>query len=225
MCIIVFSLLAPNSLAYWPPTVTPDDRFLSWSDQNSLGFYNRLFLVPKPNNRWRPILDLSTLNTFLNTELFKMETPRDNKNLHTARGVGHLHRLQGLASVFTSRPLQSPTLWSVHSTYGIHSGDQRGQTDGFTEGYKNPPVPRRVVGESHIPPNMSPAYTELGSPLPRTRLAGEQREVRTRSKTGFQLRRLPVRPQGGQGVFLITKLCFFRCLMSAVRRHAWFPLI
>ena len=47
-------------------------------NQNSLGFYNRLFLVPKPNNRWRPVLDLSTLNTlntFLNTELFKMETP------------------------------------------------------------------------------------------------------------------------------------------------------
>ena len=42
---------------------------------NLLGFYNRLFLVPKPNNRWRPILDLSTLNTFLNTESFKMETP------------------------------------------------------------------------------------------------------------------------------------------------------
>ena len=43
--------------------------------QNSLGFYNQLFLVPKPNNRWRPIFDLSTLNTFLNTESFKMETP------------------------------------------------------------------------------------------------------------------------------------------------------
>ena len=34
-----------------------------------------LFLVPKPNNRWRPVLDLSTLNTFLNTGSFKMETP------------------------------------------------------------------------------------------------------------------------------------------------------
>ena len=45
------------------------------ANQNSLGFYNRLFLVPKPNNRWRPILDLSTLNTFLKTETFKMETP------------------------------------------------------------------------------------------------------------------------------------------------------
>ena len=44
-------------------------------NQNSLGFYNRLVLVPKPNNRWRPVLDLSTLNTFLNTGSFKMETP------------------------------------------------------------------------------------------------------------------------------------------------------
>ena len=26
------------------------------ANQNSLGFYNRLFLVPKPNNRWRPVL-------------------------------------------------------------------------------------------------------------------------------------------------------------------------
>ena len=41
----------------------------------SLGFYNRLFLVPKPNNRWRPILDLSKLNNFLKTQIFKMETP------------------------------------------------------------------------------------------------------------------------------------------------------
>ena len=42
--------------------------------QKSLAFYNRLFLVPKPNNWWRPILDLSTLNTFLNTESFKIKT-------------------------------------------------------------------------------------------------------------------------------------------------------
>ena len=41
----------------------------------SLGFFNRLFLVPKPNNKWRPILDLSNLNPFLKVEKFKMETP------------------------------------------------------------------------------------------------------------------------------------------------------
>ena len=49
------------------------------ANQNSLGFYNRLFLVPNPNNRWRPILDLSTLNTFLNTEPFKVETPETTR--------------------------------------------------------------------------------------------------------------------------------------------------
>ena len=41
---------------------------------SSLGFYNRLFLVPKPNNRWWPILDLSALNRFRLVKTFKMET-------------------------------------------------------------------------------------------------------------------------------------------------------
>ena len=44
-------------------------------NKNSLSFFNRLFLVPKPNNKWRPILDLSHLNLFLRPEKFKMETP------------------------------------------------------------------------------------------------------------------------------------------------------
>ena len=44
-------------------------------NQTSLGFFNRVFLVPKPNNNWRPILDLSKLNLFLKVEKFKMETP------------------------------------------------------------------------------------------------------------------------------------------------------
>ena len=43
--------------------------------QSSLGFYNRLFIVPKPNKKWRPILDLSALNRFLKVKTFKMETP------------------------------------------------------------------------------------------------------------------------------------------------------
>ena len=41
----------------------------------SLRFFNRLFLVPKRNTKWRPILDLSNVNPFLKVEKFKMETP------------------------------------------------------------------------------------------------------------------------------------------------------
>ena len=39
----------------------------------SLAFYSRLFLVPKPHQRWRPVIDLSRLNTFLLVEKFKMK--------------------------------------------------------------------------------------------------------------------------------------------------------
>ena len=112
------------------------------------------------------------------------------------QSVQEVHSFSHPGSVL---PVQGPTLWSVHSNHGVHSGGQGGQTDGFTEGYKNPPVLGRLVGESHIPPNLSPAYTDLGSSLSRTRLTGEQGKVRTGPKTGLQLRRLPVRPQEGQG--------------------------
>ena len=44
-------------------------------NQQSLGFVNRLFLISKPSNKWRPILELSSLNQFLMVQKFKMETP------------------------------------------------------------------------------------------------------------------------------------------------------
>ena len=43
-------------------------------NKNSLGFYSRLFLVPKPENKWRPVIDLSVVNTYLHVPTFKMET-------------------------------------------------------------------------------------------------------------------------------------------------------
>ena len=53
--------------------------------QTFLGFYYKLFLVPKPNNQWRSILDLSTLNKFLKTESFQLETP---ETIRTSLQVG-----------------------------------------------------------------------------------------------------------------------------------------
>ena len=141
--------------------------------------------------------------------------PRNHKNLPTGRGVGHFHRFQRHVLPHTHSqsvqevhafslpglvlPVQGPTLWSFHSTHGVHSGGQRGQADGLTEGYKNPPVPRRLVGESCVPQYLSPAYTDVGRVVSGSGLAGEQGKIRTGSKTGLQLRRLPVRPERGQG--------------------------
>lgn len=38
------------------------------------GFYSRMFVVPKRNGKWRPIIDLSPLNRYVKCDHFKMET-------------------------------------------------------------------------------------------------------------------------------------------------------
>ena len=139
--------------------------------------------------------------------------PRDNKNLPPSRGVGHIHRFQRRILPYTNSQSEStcpftsrvgptsskPFPFPVHSSHGVHSGGQRGQTRGFSEGYKDPPVPRRLAGESLYPPHLSPAYSNPSHTLSGIRVAGEQGKVRAGSQTGLQLRRLPVRPERGQG--------------------------
>ena len=43
---------------------------------STMGFYSRMFVVPKSTGGWRPIIDLSPLNQFVRKSHFKMETPR-----------------------------------------------------------------------------------------------------------------------------------------------------
>ena len=92
-------------------------------------------------------------------------------------------------------PVQSTAIWFVHSAHGVHCLGKGGETDGHTQGYKNPPVLRRLVGQSQIPPNLSPSHPDPGQDVPGSRLAGEPRKIRTAAQTSFQLCRLPVRPQ------------------------------
>ena len=42
----------------------------------SPGFYSRLFLVQKASGSWRPIIDLSILNSYITSSHFHMETPQ-----------------------------------------------------------------------------------------------------------------------------------------------------
>ena len=101
----------------------------------------------------------------------------NHQDIPPARGVGHLNRLQGrllphpntgtiqeIPEIFHPRPgipIQSTTFRSVHSTLGVHCSSKGGETDGYAQGYKNPPIPRRLVGESQVPPGLSPTYSGL----------------------------------------------------------------
>ena len=124
--------------------------------------------------------------------------------------VGNLHRLQGRLLPYSNTgtvqeileisyprpdlPVQSTAVRSVDSAHGVHYHSKGGKADGCSKGYKDPPIPSRLVGESHIPPGLSPTYTGPGENVPRSRLAGEHRKVGAGTKTNFQLCRLPIRP-------------------------------
>ena len=74
------------------------------------------------------------------------------------RGMGHIHRLSGRLFPYSSTgtiqeifeisrpraniPIQGPAVRPVHSPLGVYCGRKGGETDGHTQGYKNPPVPR-----------------------------------------------------------------------------------
>ena len=97
-------------------------------------------------------------------------------------------------------PVQSSAFWSVHSTHGVHCSNKGVKTYGHTQGYKNPPAPRRLVDESQIPPGLSPAHSRSSENMPRTRLAGEFGKIRTGTKAGLKPCMFPVRPQDGSGL-------------------------
>ena len=66
-------------------------------------------------------------------------------------------------------PIQSTALRSLNSSHGVHCDSKRSKTYGHEQGYKDPPVPRRLVGESQLPPSLPPTYPNISQTLSGTR--------------------------------------------------------
>ena len=136
-------------------------------------------------------------------------------DLPPTRGVGDLNRFPGCLLPYTNTraiqeipeiscpganiSIQSTTFRSVNSPSGVHGCSKGGKTNGHTHGYKNPPVPRRLVGQSHIPPGLLSTHSGSGSLMPKSRLVGESGQVGTGTETSLRLRRLSIRPQDRSG--------------------------
>ena len=74
------------------------------------------------------------------------------------------------------------------------------------KGIKDPPVPRRLVGEGQVPPSLSPAYQGPAESMPRPGLDSQLRKIRAGTQTSFRLCRLPIRPQIWSGLTHNSKL-------------------
>ena len=141
--------------------------------------------------------------------------PGNNTNLTTSRGVGYVHRLQGrllphthsqsvqeILEVSCPGPnlsVQSPTFWSINSPLRVYGRNQRGQTHGTTAEYKNPPVPRRLVGPGQLLPTLPPTHQSPSGFVSKIGMDSEHGKVRTGTQTGVRLCRLPVRSDRGKG--------------------------
>ena len=99
----------------------------------------------------------------------------------------------------TSIPVHCPSLRVGHSSSRVHQGGQGGEAYGSEQGYKNPPVHRRLVTESPFKGDWSTSHPSSVVSLPRTGLAGQHQKVRVDPSTGLYLRRVPVRPVDGSG--------------------------
>ena len=100
---------------------------------------------------------------------------QDHQKFPPAMGVGYLNRFQEFLPPYTntgtvkeiheaSHPgqvisVQGTAIWTAHSSHEVYCDCRGGEADGHTQGYKDA-IPRRLVGESQIPTNLSPAYTK-----------------------------------------------------------------
>ena len=178
--------------------------------RSSLAFYNRLFLVPKSNHRWRPILDLSHLNLFLKPGTFKMETPETMRlSLQRGESVTSLDFSDAYFHIPISQRSRKYLRFflgkKAYQFTALPFGLAKAPLE-FTKVVKevklmaqarDPPVPRRLVSQSSGPGNLPTTYPDPLGPVPGPRVGGKHGEIGAYASTGVQFCRLPVRSSVG----------------------------
>ena len=174
-------------------------------------------IVSSPQTKQSVETDLGSEQSEFLPQVGKIQDrdPQNHQDIPPTGRVDHLHRLQGcilshpdtgtvqeipeISCSRTNLTIQSSTIRAFDNTTGIYCSGKRGQTDGHTQGYKDPPVPRRLVSESQILSSLSPTHTRTSTDMPEVRLDSKLGEIRTGAQTNLQFRRLPVRPEGRPG--------------------------
>ena len=124
-------------------------------------FYSRLFLVEKATGGWRPVIDLSHLNDFVQLTPFKMEQSLRCCCL-SERGFSSFLGSEGCVlsdpdpwiieeavEVHVggdSLPVQSPVLRAVDCSPGLYQGLRGGVGLGSRSRNSTAPLPGRLVG-------------------------------------------------------------------------------
>ena len=136
--------------------------------------------------------------------------PRDNSDFLATRRMGNLaglqrclfphsssHQVPEISQVPLSKSVLSvlgPSLWPINSSDGVHLCGQRGQVNGSIQGYKDPPVPRRLVDLSPYQRILPPGHPIPPVPLSGIGLGGEPTKIRVGTQADIRICGLPIRP-------------------------------
>ena len=172
----------------------------------SLGFYSRLFLVPKPHQRWRPVIDLSRLNTFLHVEKFKMETP---ESIRTSLIPGEWVASIDLSDAYLHIPIhpnsrkylrfchRSQVFQFTSLPFGLATAPQV-----FTMVVKEvklmaltSSIPGRLADQVSVPGGSISEHSDSGRSHPVLGMDLKPREIRTEPNSGVFVRGLRIPPR------------------------------
>ena len=121
----------------------------------SLGFYSRLFLVPKPHQRWRPVIDLSRLNTLLQVLL---QVP----------GV----------------PVHIPPIRTSRSPLGLYNDCKGSETNGPLQRTQTSPIPGRLADQVPVSGGRPSKHSGSGRPNPVLGMDNKAGKIRTETYSG-----------------------------------------
>ena len=182
------------------------EKVVVWS---SLAFYNRLFIVPEQQTVTH--LGSEQTQSFPQLREFQNGNSRDNQTFPPTGGVGHLVGLQRCVFRIPINPrsrnylrfhLNSQTFQFTalpsDSSFGVYKGCEGGKTDDLGQGYKDPPVLRRLVASSPLSGDLFRPNPDPFGLVPKARVGSQFEEVRTNAAT-VQLCRLSFRPLSGSG--------------------------
>ena len=167
------------------------------------GFYSRLFVVQKDSGAWRPIIDLSTLNTYIASQRFHMETPqsilrsiRPGDWMISIRSSGRIPPGSGPSGIASVSPLHhGRSLLSVQGAVlrvdncpsGLYKADGSNIRHSPSLRYQDAQIPRRLADSSRIQDHLSPGEGQAPASVRGAGTTSQSQEVVLDSISGHDL--------------------------------------
>ena len=182
----------------------------------TLGYYSRLFLVPKPMKRWRPVIDLSMLNNHLHVPTFNMETAESiRKSIRKGEWVTSIDLTDAYFHVpihpqsqkylrFQTKkrgfPISGTPFGCHNSSPRVYSHCEGGKTNSSSRAPQNPSISGRLASSITNKGTMSQRFRKFSIIGPRTRLAYQFSKVGIGSHTKTRFSGLSLRSSEGSGL-------------------------